>query len=60
MIVVAVRMRQLAEQSSHAIGNSAPLFQRIAEEVERVKTSLQGGRESAVQGASLMRKMGDG
>ncbi|MDQ0087248.1 methyl-accepting chemotaxis protein [Paenibacillus anaericanus] len=57
--VVAVRMRQLAEQSSHAIGNSAPLFQRIAEEVERVKISLQGGRESATQGASLMRKMGE-
>ncbi|GGH13445.1 methyl-accepting chemotaxis protein [Paenibacillus segetis] len=57
--VVASRMRQLAQQTTLAIGNSAPLFKRIEEDVEKVKGSLHVGRESAMQGISFMRKMGE-
>ncbi|MGG6313895.1 methyl-accepting chemotaxis protein [Paenibacillus macerans] len=57
--VVAVRMRQLADQSTQAIGHSAPLFRQIAEDVERVKSTLNHGRDSALEGISLMKRMGE-
>lgn len=57
--VVAVRMRQLADQSTEAITSSAPLFQQIAVDVERVKSTLKEGRASALEGISLMKRMGE-
>ncbi|RCX20367.1 methyl-accepting chemotaxis sensory transducer with Cache sensor [Fontibacillus phaseoli] len=55
--VVAMRMRQLAEQSSKAIGNSAPMFRKITEEVGRVKDTLRDGKESAMEGIDLLKSM---
>lgn len=57
--VVAVRMRQLADQSTEAITSSAPLFQQISVDVERVKSTLKEGRASALEGISLMKRMGE-
>lgn len=57
--VVAVRMRQLADQSTRAINSSAPLFQQISADVERVKSTLIEGRDSALEGISLMKRMGE-
>ncbi|MNO29632.1 Aerotaxis receptor [compost metagenome] len=57
--VVAMRMRQLAEQSRLAIGNSAPLFRNIGADVDRVKDSLQSGKDSALQGIAVMKSMGE-
>lgn len=57
--VVAVRMRQLAEQSRLAIGKSAPLFGNIGDDVERVKSSLQVGKDSAQQGINVLKTMGE-
>ncbi len=57
--VVAVRMRQLADQSTEAISRSAPLFGQIAADVERVKSSLKGGRDSAMEGIAQMKRMGE-
>ncbi len=56
--VVAMRMRQLSEQSSKAIGSSAPLFRQIVEEVDRVKETLREGRDSALDGMELLKSMG--
>ncbi|WP_410769967.1 methyl-accepting chemotaxis protein [Fontibacillus sp. BL9] len=56
--VVAMRMRQLAEQSSKAIGSSAPLFRQITDEVDRVKDTLRDGRKSAMDGIELLKSMG--
>lgn len=56
--VVAMRMRQLAEQSSKAIGSSAPLFRQIVEEVGRVKQTLQDSKQSAMDGIELLKSMG--
>lgn len=57
--VVASRMRQLAEQSTAAIGNSAPLFRQISNEVSRVKETIKQGQSSAMDGVALLRSMGD-
>lgn len=57
--VVAVRMRQLADQSTEAISRSAPLFRQIAADVDCVKSTLKGGRDSALEGISLMKRMGE-
>lgn len=57
--VVASRMRQLAEQSTTAIGNSAPLFRQISNEVSRVKETIKQGQSSAMDGVALLRSMGD-
>ncbi|MDU2241531.1 MAG: methyl-accepting chemotaxis protein [Paenibacillus sp.] len=57
--VVAVRMRQLADQSTEAISRSAPLFRQISADVDRVKSTLKGGRDSALEGISLMKRMGE-
>lgn len=57
--VVASRMRQLAEQSTSAIGNSAPLFRQITEEVARVKETIKRGQSSAMDGVTLLKSMGD-
>ncbi|MBU5671849.1 methyl-accepting chemotaxis protein [Paenibacillus brevis] len=57
--VVASRMRQLAEQSTTAIGNSAPLFRQISNEVSRVKNTIKQGQSSAMDGVALLRSMGD-
>lgn len=57
--VVASRMRQLAEQSTTAIGNSAPLFRQISNEVSRVKDTIRQGQSSAMDGVALLRSMGD-
>lgn len=57
--VVAMRMRQLADQSRLAIGNSAPLFRSINEEVDRVKHSMEHGKQSALQGIAVMKSMGE-
>lgn len=57
--VVAMRMRQLADQSRQAIGNSAPLFRSIGEEVDRVKHSMEQGKQSALQGIAVMKSMGE-
>lgn len=56
--VVAMRMRQLAEQSSKAIGSSAPLFRQIVDEVDRVKETLREGKKSAMDGIELLKVMG--
>ncbi|MEF2967021.1 methyl-accepting chemotaxis protein [Paenibacillus sp. M1] len=56
--VVAGRMRQLAQQSSKAIGSSAPLFRQIMSEVERVKETLNDGKKSAMDGIELLKSMG--
>lgn len=56
--VVATRLRQLADQSSQAIGRSAPLFRQIGEDVERVKSTLRESRDSALEGITLMKRMG--
>lgn len=56
--VVAMRMRQLAEQSGKAIGSSAPLFRQIVDEVDRVKETLHEGKKSALDGIELLKIMG--